>query len=179
MQPEPWMRGTHQEIGVVARAVVHALELAMEEIEKWCVGLSAEQVHARPCGLPPVAFQLRHIAGSVDRILSYAEGRALTEEQLTALRGEDSGEGAPAEVISSTLAALRTAIERVHALDEADLAQPRGIGRMQLPTTVGGALIHVADHTQRHVGQLITTVKVVNQKCKRTEQDLNNADRNG
>lgn len=161
MQPEPWMRGTHTEVGVVARAVTHALELAGEEIEKWCAELSAEQFHARPCGLPSVAFQLRHIAGSVDRLLSYAEGRALTEEQFAALRGEDSVEGTPAEVIASTLAALRGAIERVHALDGANLDQPRGIGRKQLPTTVGGALIHVAEHTQRHVGQLITTVQVV------------------
>ena len=152
MQPEPWMRGTHTEVGVVARAVTHALELAREEIEKWCAGLSAEQLHARPCGLPSVAFQLRHIAGSVDRLLCYAEGRALTEEQLATLRGEASVDGAPAEVIASTLAALNTAIERVRALDGADLAEARGIGRKQLPTTVGGALIHVADHTQRHVG---------------------------
>jgi len=26
---------------------------------------------------------------------------------------------------------------------------------------LGGALIHVADHTQRHVGQLVTTAKLV------------------
>jgi len=30
-----------------------------------------------------------------------------------------------------------------------------------LPTTVGGLLVHVADHTQRHVGQAVTTAKIV------------------
>jgi hypothetical protein len=27
--------------------------------------------------------------------------------------------------------------------------------------SIGGALIHVADHTQRHVGQVVTTTKVL------------------
>jgi hypothetical protein len=49
----------------------------------------------------------------------------------------------------------------VQELGAVNLEQPRRVGRKQLPTSVGGLLVHVADHTQRHVGQAITTAKVV------------------
>ena len=32
------------------------------------------------------------------------------------------------------------------SLADRDLNQPRGVGRKQLPTSTGGALIHVATH---------------------------------
>ena len=78
-QPEPWLRGTLREVPAVARAVLHALQLAEEDLEKWCGALSDAQLNARPGGVAPVAFQIRHIARSVDRLLTYAEGRQLSE----------------------------------------------------------------------------------------------------
>ncbi len=71
---EPWLRGTVTDVPAVQRAVLHALELAEEDIEKWCSSLSEEQFNARPAGIAPVAFHLRHIARSLDRLLTYAEG---------------------------------------------------------------------------------------------------------
>src|SRR5207302_8089992 len=91
--PEPWLRGTLTEVPAVARGVLHALELAWEDANKWCGGLTVEQIHARPAELPSVAFQLRHIAGSIDRLLTYAEGRALSEAQMQALKAETRLEG--------------------------------------------------------------------------------------
>jgi hypothetical protein len=35
------------------------------------------------------------------------------------------------------------------------------VGRAKLPATTLGLLFHAAEHTQRHVGQLMTTLKVV------------------
>jgi hypothetical protein len=49
-------------------------------------------------------------------------------------------------------------------MNPADFDQPRYVGRKRLPTTVGGLLVHLADHTQRHVGQTITTAKVILEK---------------
>ena len=49
----------------------------------------------------------------------------------------------------------------MRVLATADFNTFRGVGRKQLPTSIGGALIHVADHTQRHVGQVVTTAKVL------------------
>jgi len=64
-------------------------------------------------------------------------------------------------LLAEVEAAFSNASERVNVLATADLNIFRGVGRKQLPTSIGGALIHVADHTQRHVGQVVTTAKVL------------------
>jgi uncharacterized damage-inducible protein DinB len=159
--PEPWLRGTLTEVPAVARGVLHALELAHEDVNKWCAELSDEQIHGRPAGLPSVAFQLRHIAGSLDRLLTYAEGHALSEEQFRTLKAEASSEGTAREVLNELEAAISRGSVRVRALASEDLALPRIVGSKRMPTTLGGLLVHIADHTQRHVGQTITTAKLV------------------
>lgn len=158
---EPWLRGTHAEVKAVGRAVLHALDLALEDLTRWTKGLSDGEVHSRPLGLTSIAYHLRHVARSIDRILTYAEGGQLTAGQLTALKSEQSGEESLAELLGEVAASLTNAEARVRMLAEADFNIPRGVGRKQLPTSIGGALIHVADHTQRHVGQVVTTAKVL------------------
>ena len=159
--PEPWLRGTLTEVPAVGRGVLHALELALEDAKKWCGGLSDAQLHARPAGLPTVAFQLRHIAGSLDRLLTYAEGRALSEVQLQALKAETNSEGTTRELLTELEAAISRASMRIRTLATEDPSLPRMVGSKRLPTTVGGLLVHIADHTQRHVGQALTTAKLV------------------
>jgi uncharacterized damage-inducible protein DinB len=158
---EPWMSGTRTDVPAVGRAVLHALELALDDVGKWTAGLTDAEVHSRPLGLPSVAFHLRHMARSVDRILNYAEGKPLSAEQLAALKAEQSGEEALAELLAALEASFSHAGERIRVLATADMETARGVGRKQLPTTIGGALIHVADHTQRHVGQVVTTAQVL------------------
>ena len=166
---EPWLRGTHSDVPAAGRAVLHALELAFEDLTKWTEGLTDAEVHAELPTLPSLAFLLRHIAGSVDRILTYAEGGQLSAEQLAVLKNEQSRAEEGSEAIQESLAALLAAVEislsnaadRIRTLAARDLETPRFVGRKQLPTSLGGALIHVADHTQRHVGQVITTAKVL------------------
>jgi uncharacterized damage-inducible protein DinB len=158
---EPWLRGTHAEVPAVGRAVLHALELALDDITKWTAGLTDAEVHASPLTLPPIAFHLRHIARSVDRILSYAEGNQLTDEQMAALKSEQSGSESLAELIAAVEISVTDAADRIRNLATADFNTPRAVGRKQLPTSIGGALIHVADHTQRHIGQAVTTAKVL------------------
>jgi uncharacterized damage-inducible protein DinB len=158
---EPWLRGTYGEIPAVGRAVLHALDLALDDIAKWTEGLTDAETHAQPLGLPSVAFHLRHIARSVDRILTYAEGGQLTAEQLASLKAEQNGEESLAALLGEVEASFSNASERVKTLSGADFNIFRGVGRKQLPTSIGGALIHVADHTQRHVGQVVTTAKVL------------------
>jgi uncharacterized damage-inducible protein DinB len=158
---EPWLRGTHTEVLAVGRAVLHAFDLALDDLAKWTEGLSDAEVHAHPLELPSVAFHLRHIARSTDRLLSYAEGNQLTVEQLTALKAEQSGEESLAALLAEVEASFSNAADRVRVLATANLDTFRGVGRKQLPTSIGGALVHVADHTQRHVGQVVTTAKVL------------------
>jgi uncharacterized damage-inducible protein DinB len=159
--PEPWLRGTLKEIPAVARGVLHALELAKEDVARWCGALSAEEMEARPLGLPSVAFQLRHIARSVDRLLTYAEGGKLNSRQMAELKSETQRGGARAEVLEEFENALSRSGARVRPLQNADLEAARFVGKRKLPSSLGGLLVHVAEHTQRHVGQAITTAKVV------------------
>jgi uncharacterized damage-inducible protein DinB len=158
---EPWLRGTHADVPAVGRAVLHALDLALDDLAKWTSGLTDDEVHAQPLGLTSVAFHLRHIARSTDRLLSYAEANQLSIEQLTSLKAEQSGEEPLAVLLAEVEASFNNAAERVRALATANFDTFRGVGRKQLPTSIGGALIHVADHTQRHVGQVVTTAKLL------------------
>lgn len=159
-RPEPWLRGTLTEIPAVLRAVVHALELAREDLAKWTGSLTDRQLEARPMELASVAFQLRHIAGSLDRLLTYAEGQALASAQTAALRAERSEGRSGAELRADLEAAITRSIARVRAMAGQDLEARRSVGARALPTTLGGLLVHVADHTQRHVGQAIVTAKL-------------------
>ncbi len=159
--PEPWLRGTLTDIPPVHRAVLHALELAKEDIGRWCGKLTDAQLTARPQGTAPVAFHVRHIARSIDRLLTYAEGKQLSGEQLAALKSELDVGAASRELFSEFNAAMDETALRIRALVPVRLDEPRKVGRRELPTTVGGLLVHVADHTQRHVGQAITTAKLL------------------
>ena len=158
---EPWLRGTYSEVPAVGRAVLHAFDLALDDLTKWTEGLTDAEVHTKPLGLPSVAFHLRHIARSIDRLLTYAEGGELTADQLAMLKSEQTGDESLAELLGEVEASFSNAEARVRTLATADLNLFRGVGRKQLPTSIGGALVHVADHTQRHVGQIVTTAKVL------------------
>ena len=158
---EPWLSGTQTEVPAIGRAVLHALDLAIDDLTQWTDGLSDAEVHAKPLGLTSVAFHLKHIARSTDRLLTYAEGGQLSAEQLTLLKAEQTGAETLAELLAEVEASFSNAGDRVRVLSTADFNIFRGVGRKQLPTSIGGALIHVADHAQRHVGQVVTTAKVL------------------
>ncbi|HYG97645.1 MAG TPA: DinB family protein [Terriglobales bacterium] len=158
---EPWLRGTLTDVPPVLRAVLHALELAQEDVERWCFGLSAEELNSRPEGIASVSFHLRHIPGSVDRLLTYAEGRALSPEQLAALKHESEPVTSPENLFAEYRRHLTESAERIRRFDATKIEESRTVGKKQLPTTVAGLLVHVADHTHRHVGQAVTTAKIV------------------
>jgi uncharacterized damage-inducible protein DinB len=159
--PEPWLRGTLADVPAVQRGVLHALELAKEDLERWCDGLSDDELNARPGGIAPVAFHIRHISRSIDRLLTYAEGNQLSAEQIAQMKTElDPGENKN-ELLAGLVVALAKNSKRIRALTPEQLEQPRFVGKKQLPASVGGLLVHVADHTMRHVGQAITTAKIV------------------
>lgn len=158
---EPWLRGTLTEVDAIQRAVLHALELAGEDVARTCKTLTDAEFNARPFGLPPLAFHLRHIARSLDRLLRYAEGTQLDASQLDALRTELAPDATRDAVLAEFRAGLRSAAARIRAFSPDHYNTPRTVGRKELPTTLGGLLVHCADHTQRHVGQVVTTAKVL------------------
>jgi hypothetical protein len=159
---EPWLRGTLTEVDAVRRGVLHALELARENVALWCAEFSEEQLKAKPFGLPSVAFQMRHIVRSLDRLLTYAEGKQLSYEQLDALEDEKNDPAGSREMLFGEFErGIESAIERIRAIPPESYEKARWVGRGALPSSVGGLLVHCADHAQRHVGQLVTTAKVV------------------
>jgi uncharacterized damage-inducible protein DinB len=159
--PEPWLRGTLTHVDPAQRAVLHALELAKEDLEKWCGDLTDEELNARPGDVAPVAFHLRHIARSTDRLLTYAENRSLSAEQIAAMKQELDLGATPEAVFAELTGALQSAAERILSIPPERMLEPRVVGRQRMPTTVAGLVIHVGDHAQRHVGQAITTAKIV------------------
>ena len=160
-QIELWLRGIHTEVDAVIRAILHALDLADEDITNWCATLTEAEFNSRPFGLPPLAFHLRHIARSLDRLLSYAEGTQLDATQKAALRTELDPGATRDEVLTELRTALHTSAARIRAFSPESYNAPRAVGRAALPTTVAGLLVHCADHTQRHVGQAVTTAKLL------------------
>jgi uncharacterized damage-inducible protein DinB len=158
---EPWLRGTETDVPAVGRAIVHALQLAEDDLHKWCGSLSDEQLNAQPGGAPSAAFHIRHLSRSLDRLLTYAEGRSLSAGQIALLGTELNAGATRDEVLAELSLALVDASLRVRALAVKNLEEARFVGKQRLPTTLGGLLVHLADHTQRHVGQAITTARLV------------------
>lgn len=140
-QPEFWMRGIAVEgVSPALQPVAHALLQAVEDLEGAASGLSPEALWMRPGGAASTGFHLRHLAGSLDRLTTYARGESLTEAQLAALRSE----GEPGASADELLAHVRAAVDRA-----------------RLPSSVRGLLYHAGEHTSRHAGQAATTAKVV------------------
>jgi uncharacterized damage-inducible protein DinB len=158
---EPWLRGKATEVDAVQRAVLHALELADEDVTKWCAPFTDAEFNARPYGLPPLSFHLRHIARSLDRLLSYAEGVRLDATQKAALATELDPNATREQALAELRAALHASAARIRAFSPEHYNAPRTVGRAALPTTLGGLLVHCADHTQRHTGQAVTTAKLL------------------
>lgn len=123
--------------------------------------MTLEQLNQSVGRNAPVAFHLRHIARSLDRLLSCAEGAQLNDAQLMAKGSELETASSREQVFEELSAALEQSKRRLLALQGVDFAGARAVGRKRLPTTVGGLVVHIADHTQRHVGQAITTAKMV------------------
>jgi uncharacterized damage-inducible protein DinB len=158
---EPWLRDRVIDLPALQCAVLNSLQLATEDVDKCCSSLSRDELNARPGGIAPVAFHVRHIARSTDRLLTYAEGNQLDATQLELLKSELQPNAPPEQLLLEFTSALETCAARIYSLAGVPFELPRSVGRKQLPTTVGGLLVHVAEHTQRHVGQAITTAKIV------------------
>ncbi|HWB85467.1 MAG TPA: DinB family protein [Bryobacteraceae bacterium] len=159
--PEPWLRGSIAGVPVMVAPILYAFQQAREDLAKYTAGLTDEQIWATPHGFGSVGFHLRHIAGSTERLMTYLQGRQLSETQMAALQ-EEKKPGGPGrdELLARLDRAFRDAEAIVRTIDPAALAEPRSVGRKQLPTTVIGLLTHIAEHTQRHVGQGISAAKL-------------------
>jgi uncharacterized damage-inducible protein DinB len=163
-QPEVWLRGPVPDIPALLQPVAHGLLQCREELTATVTGLTPAQVWERPNGAASIGFHARHAAGSLDRLFTYARGERLSSAQLSALAAEASPDLTPnaaAMLVTAFEEAVERALEQLRTTSETTLLNARGVGRAQLPSTVLGLLFHAAEHTQRHVGQLVTTAKLL------------------
>ena len=161
---EVWQRGPLQEMPDLLQPIAHALLQAVEELEEMMNNFSDELLWQRPANVASPGFHLQHLSGVLDRVFTYARNEPLTDFQLAQLHDEDL---APQQnvTVQSLLERfkrqIKTAIIQLQNTDENTLKEYRGVGRKQLPSTVIGLLVHAAEHTMRHVGQLSVTVKIL------------------
>ncbi len=162
-QPEVWLRGPIDRYPPLLQPVAHAILQAQEEIQGCMAGFPGELLWERPAGLASPGFHLQHITGVLDRMATYAQGKALDEKQFRYLQQEGVKDNLlGTEVLLGNLAdQIQTFLTLVSNTDPATLTEYRSVGRASLPSTVGGLLFHAAEHTQRHVGQLLVTVRVL------------------
>jgi len=160
MSIEPWLRGPLEGVHPLVAPTLYAYAQAREDLAHWTEGLSEAQMWAKPQGLAPVGFQLRHIAGSVERLTTYLQGGQLTLDQVKAIDLEMVPGATREDLLRTVNDALDQSEAVIRALDPATLADLREVGRRRLPTTVVGLVVHLAEHTQRHVGEAIITAKL-------------------
>ncbi len=158
---EVWLRGPLPDVPPLLQPVAHALTQADEEVTALLAGFPDALLWGRPGGAASVGFHLHHLTGVLDRLLSYARGDPLSEEQLATLAREEHGDENVRELVAAFSAQVEVTLGVLRETDEKVLLEPRGVGRAQLPSTVLGLLVHAAEHTQRHVGQLLVTVRVL------------------
>lgn len=159
-----WLQGPIGGVPPLLQPVAHALVEAANDVRDLLAGLTPEQAWARPGGAASVGFHLLHAMGSLDRLFTYARGEALSPRQLATLAGEkslDASAGGPADIARAVEAAVSASLEQLRRTDAELLLDHRDVGRAKLPSNVIGLLAHAADHTYRHVGQAITTARVV------------------
>lgn len=160
--PEVWLRGPLPEIPPLLQPVAHALLQAREEVEDVMATFDEALLWTRPGNVASVGFHLQHLAGVLDRLFTYSRGEQLTAAQRTYLEAE----GQPdlrirsADLVRAFHDQVDRALAELRGIDEGTLTQPRTVGRGKLPSTVLGLLVHSAEHVQRHVGQLLVTVRV-------------------
>lgn len=160
---EAWLRGPVEGVPALLQPVAHALIQARDEVHELAAELPPEALWLRPGGAASAGFHLAHLDGVLDRMLTYARGEPLGEAQLAAL----DAEGMPNPTLTPSILAeafaqrVEQALAHLRRTSPHTLTEARTVGRDRLPSTVIGLLVHAAEHTTRHVGQLLVTVRVV------------------
>lgn len=164
---EVWLRGPLPNILPLLQPVAHALLQVREELNDLMAGFPDELLWQRPAGLASPGFHLQHLAGVLNRLFTYARGEILSQQQLEYL----AAEGKPGQdtITCKTLVKLFNyqidkCLYELSITDEDALLEIRGVGREQIPSTVIGLLVHAAEHTTRHYGQLLVTIRVLKNK---------------
>jgi len=163
-QTEAWQRGPVPGFDPLLMPIVHTLIQVREDLEHLAVTVPAEHVWQRPGGAASIGFHVRHAGGALDRLFTYARGEGLSEPQRAAARDEGAPGDPPSplpEVVAQAGVLIDRALDQLRGTSKETLLEERKVGRAGLPSTVLGLLFHAAEHCTRHVGQAITTAKIL------------------
>lgn len=162
-EPEAWLRGPIADCDPLLLPVAHSLIQAREDLTELSARVASDDVWTRPGGAASIGFHVLHIGGALDRLFTYARGEMLTDAQKAALKAEaDPNPGrALADVADDTLRIIERALGQLRETPRDSVLDARKVGRAGLPATVLGLLFHAAEHTTRHVGQAVTTEKIL------------------
>ena len=170
METEYWLNGPLPNITPWLQPVAHTLLQSQREIYEIMENCNDDILWQMLAGIASPAFHLQHIAGVLDRLLTYAGDKQLTEKQLDYLSYE--GRRNDSITVRTLLQALqkqiKLSIDFLHETKPKTLTETRHVGRKKIPSTQLGLLFHAAEHTMRHTGQLMVTVKIIlNENKKR------------
>lgn len=163
MTPEAWLRGPIDGIPAPLQPVAHALVQAREEARAVLSDFPADRLWTQPAGVASVGFHLQHMRGVIDRLFTYARGEALSDAQRRELAQEGSApasDGSADDLLNALDAQVDRALDQLRATQPEALSEARFVGRQRLPATMLGLLFHAAEHTQRHMGQMLVTARV-------------------
>jgi len=161
-QPEPWLRGPIEDVHPSVMPVFFSFAQVREDLAQYSAGLTNEQTWEQVGG-SSLGFHLRHMAGSIDRLTTYLKGGQLSAEQLNALQSEAASGTSLARLLEQLWGSIAESEQSLRQLDPQRLYERRSVGRKALPTTAIGLIVHLSEHTQRHLGQAITICKILRQ----------------
>lgn len=169
-KPEIWLQGKISGIPDLLQPAAHALLQARKDVKLYVHDFPNDLLWSKPAGRASTGFHLQHLTGVLDRMLTYAAGEDLTGEQFLALKKE--GKPDPKiyvkQLVKDFDLKVEEAISIIKKTSVKGLTKERVVGRKKLPSTVIGILFHAAEHSQRHVGQLLVTQSIVRQKYLET-----------
>ena len=164
---EVWLRGPLPDLPSHLQPVGHAMLQARADVDKFMQDFPEELIWERPAGVASVGYHLQHLTGILDRLFTYARGESLTEEQLAYLYAEGKPTSANVQVqelVQQFHRQVDKALEQLRQTDEQQLTEVRRVGRAQVESTLLGLLFHAAEHSMRHVGQLLVTARVLRER---------------
>ena len=165
-----WLSGPVYGIPPLLVPVAHSLLQAREDAARAVAGVQQDLLWKKPNNAAPAGFHLFHAAHALDRLMTYARGESLQEAQQRAIALERSPDldVDPDFLIELLDLTIERALLQLRCTSESALLKGRMVGSARLPSNVLGLLYHASEHTTHHVGQLITTLKVVQQPASAT-----------
>ncbi|MBP7556048.1 MAG: DinB family protein [Chitinophagaceae bacterium] len=163
-EPEYWLSGPVAGIPPLLQPVAHALLQARREVQAIVAEFPEHLLWEKPAGLASVGFHLQHLRGVLDRLFTYARGQSLTPDQFSQLKGEGqpaSGAASVRELLAAFNQQVEKSLQQLTQTAETTLTEIRLVGRAAVPSTTIGLLVHAAEHTMRHTGQLLVTVRIL------------------